>query len=574
MRKVGRLALIACLASIQLLVSALALPATAAPSQPKLVVLLVVDQFSYDYLNRFQDRLGQGGFRFLTDHGASFANCRYKQATTETAVGHSIISSGAYPWSTGVVANEWYDRARDRFRTAVTDDTYQLVGAPGNGVSCRAMAGTGLGDQLKLASNGRSRVIAISLKDRASLFLAGRMGSAALWWDLKSGNFVSSSLYGPSLPGWATAFNSNRYADRYFGKTWQRLLPEASYSASTRDDFTYEKALPGDGKVFPHVITGGAASPNEAFYTTFAMTPWANQMVADLAKEAIAQEGLGSHSDPDMLALSFSATDYLGHSFGPYSQEVEDMFLRLDQTLANLFGYIDQKVGMANCVIAVTGDHGVMPIPEFLKEKGVDAGRIDPKTFKQLLDQALDSRLGAEDWVTCFEPPNLYLNLNAIDKQKYRQPDVEALAAKQAHLVPGVGEVYTAFQFFGNQVPTGPSAEAVKLSYFWGRSGELYITPKQGYIWSSESGGTSHGGPYSYDSQVPLLLFGTSIRGGRYGEAASPADIAPTLAAILGINAPWLSEGRVLSEACSQVFGPPRPGNFQSVAAQSGGDAR
>ena len=223
----------------------------------------------------------------------------------------------------------------------------------------------------------------------------------------------------------------------------------------------------------------------------------------------------------------------------------------MDQSLAGLFQFLDQKVGLGNCVIVFSADHGVCPIPEFLKERGMEAGRIDPKQFKTSLDAALDAQLGPEDWIDSFEPPNLYLSLNAIDRQKYRQPDVEARADKIAHSITGVGEVYTAVQLFMNQLPNGPLVDAVRKSYYWGRSGELFVIPRPGYIFSSEATGTSTGSPYNYDTQVPLIIFGANVQPGRYGQASSPTDIAPTLSSLLGIEPPSLSEGRVLWEALS-----------------------
>ncbi len=535
---------------------------TAASSKPKLVVVLMADQFSYDYLSRYQDKFGQGGFRFLLEHGANFVNCKYKQANTETACGHSIVSTGAYPWATGIIGDSWFDRRKGKIIESVTDETQQLVGGNGPAGSTRALLGTTIGDELKLATNGRSKVLAVSLKDRASLFLAGRLANNAFWFDTKTGNFVSSTQYGHDLPSWAKAFNDQHLPDRYFGKPWQRFLPESQYNASTRDDYPYERAIPGDGRQFPHVITGGAASAGEAYYNAFEMTPWANQLVADFAREAIDRENLGDHQDADFLGVSFSAGDYLGHSFGPYSQEVEDLVLRLDQTLATFFQYLDQKVGLDRCMIVFTADHGCLAIPEWLKEKGVESGRIDPKSFKNIVNSALNSRLGADDWIEAFEPPNLYLNLDAIDKQKYRQPDVEALAAKIARSVPGVGDVYTAVQFFLNQLPSGPNAEAVRRNYYGARSGELYILTKPGFMFTGESSGTSHGSPYGYDSQVPLIMYGGGIHGGRFGADSSPADIAPTIAAILGIQMPSLCEGRVLNEAVGQDYGPFRSRSY------------
>ncbi|MBY0356679.1 MAG: alkaline phosphatase family protein [Candidatus Obscuribacterales bacterium] len=527
-------------------------------SQPKLVVLIMVDQLSFDYFARYQDKFGSGGFRLLQDNGANFLNCRYEQATTLTAVGHSIVSSGAYPWASGIVGNTWYDRRKEKEVDAVADESMQLVGSNGAGSSCKSLLGTTIGDELKLATNGRSKIISCSLKGRSALLMAGRTADGAYWWDDNTGNFVTSSQFG-QLGGWAKTFNDRHYADGYFGRTWQRLLSESSYSASTNDDYTYESMLKGDGRQFPHVLTGGGAAPGPQYYSTFAATPFANQMLADFVSEAVTNEGLGRHNDTDLLAVSFSSTDLVGHAFGPDSQEAEDTILRLDQTLAGLFKNLDTQVGLGRCLIVLTADHGVMPIPELLKERGMDAGRIDTKSFKSMLDAALDQKLGNEEWISSFQPPNLYLNLNAIDKQKYRQPDVEALAAKLCRSIPGVGEVYTAFQFFMNQLPSGPQVEAAKKSYFWGRSGELYVMPKPGYIFSSSATGTTHGSPYRYDSQVPLFLMGPMVRVGRFADHSSPADVAPTLAALLNITAPSQSEGRVLSECLAPVTGPNRP---------------
>lgn len=525
---------------------------------------MVVDQLAYDYLARYQDKFAAGGFRYLLEQGANFNNCAYQHASTKTACGHAIIASGSYPWANGIVGNEWYDRRKGKFVEATAEDGVQMLGAPGAAGSSRNMVGTTIGDEMKLATNGQSKVITASLKDRGALFLAGRMANSAFWWDSKSGYFVSSSQWAHDIPSWVKDFNAQHYSDKYFGKAWQRLLPEAQYTASSRDDYNFERPLPGDGRQFPHTITGGAAGPSLAYYNTFACTPWADQMLADFGRQAIEKENLGLHSNTDLLALSFSSLDYVGHAFGPYSQECEDMVLRLDQSLAGLFQYIDQRIGLNQCLLVLTADHGVCPIPESLKEKGLDAGRIDTKAFKNLLNTTLSARLGQEEWIEAFDPPNLYLNLNAIDKQKYRQPDVEALAAKVARSIPGVGDTFTAFQFFMNQLPSGPNTQAARKSYYGARSGELMVLSKPGYIFSNEPNGTTHGSPYSYDSHVPLIMCGGAIKAGRYGKECSPADIAPTIAAILGIQPPSLSEGRVLHEALGQVSGPPTPRNVAS----------
>lgn len=541
-------------------------PALAQASQsarPKLVLLIVADHFSYNYLSRYQDKLSSGGLRYLMEHGANYTNCRLSYATSQNACGQAAISTGANPWLSGIVADEWYVPKKNRVMSATADDTYHLVGASGQGASSMRLVGTTIGDQMKLATNGRSKVVACSLRDTSALMLAGVLANGAFWFDRTTGNFVTSSQYSVDLPAWAKAFNEQRYADKYNGKPWQRSLPETEYGASTRDDYPYEKAEAGWSKTFPHTISG----QGEAFYNAFAMTPWANQMTCDFAKEAIEKEFLGQHNEPDMLCLSLAAGDHLTQSFGPYSQEAEDLVLKMDQSLSSLFQVVDQKVGLNNTLIVFTAAHGTMPIPEFLKERRMNTGKIDPKTFKNLLDSALDSQIAPDDWIDEFSPPNVYLKLETLEKQKVRQADVEAVAAKLAKSIAGVGDVLCRHQLILNQVQSGGNAEAQRRSYYWNRSGELLIYPKPGYVFASETAGTGSGSPFAYDTQVPLILCGSSIRAGRFSQTVSPIDIAPTVTSILGIEAPSLCEGSGLSDAIGQVMGPPRPRTSAAPAA-------
>ncbi len=533
-------------------------PALAQASQsarPKLVLLIVADHFSYNYLSRYQDKLSSGGLRYLMEHGANYTNCRLSYATSQNACGQAAISSGANPWLSGIVADEWYVPKKNKVMSATADDTYHLVGGTGAGASSMRLVGTTIGDQMKLATNGRSKVISCSLRDTSALMLAGVLANGAFWFDRTSGSFVTSSQYSVDLPAWAKGFNDQRYADKYIGKPWQRSLPETEYGASTRDDYPYEKAVDGWTKQFPHVISG----QGEQFYNAFAMTPWANQMTCDFAKEAIEKEFLGQHNEPDMLCLSLAAGDHLNQVFGPYSQESEDLVLKMDQSLASLFQLVDQKVGLNNTLIVFTAAHGTMPIPEFLKERRMNTGKIDPKSFKTLLDSALDSQIAADDWIDEFSPPNVYLKLETLEKQKVRQADLEAVAAKLAKSIAGVGDVLCRHQLILNQVQSGGNAEAQRHSYYWNRSGELLIYPKPGYVFASENAGTASGSPFAYDTQIPLILCGSSIKAGRYSQTVSPIDIAPTVTSILGIEAPSLCEGSGLSDAVGQVMGPPRP---------------
>lgn len=557
--RITRLAALFILASVILACSPVSVLAQASQAaKPRLVLLIVADHFSYNYLSRYQDKLSSGGFRFLTEHGANFTNCRLQNATAQNAVGQAAISSGANPWLNGIVGDEWYYH-RAKTVSAVADDSARLVGANGPGASPHRLMATTIGDQMKLATNGRSKVISLSLRDSSAIILGGALANYALWFDTRTGGMVSSSQYGSDLPGWVKTFNDQHYADKYFGKPWQRSLPESEYTASTRDDYPHETMLQGDGRQFPHVITGGATAPGEAYYNRFVMTPFANQMIGDLARDAIEREYLGQHPETDLLAVSFSAGDYLNSAFGPYSQEAEDLVIKLDQTLSTLFQHVDRRVGLNNCLIVFTAAHSTLPIPEFLKERRLNAGRIDPKSFMTLLDSALDSRLGPDDWIEAFEPPNLYLNFEAMDKQKIRQPDLEGLAASLARTIAGIQEVVASHQLLLNQVPSSALTDAIRKSYYWKRSGELFVVPRPGFVFSSQTSGTASGSPYGYDTQVPLIMYGASVRGGRYTETVSPTDIAPTIAAVLGIEAPSLCEGSALSQALAQLHGPPAP---------------
>ena len=502
-----------------------ALAQSAQPSKPRLVVLLVANQFSYDYLNRFSDKFGPNGFRFLMADGANFTSCRFPQACTQTAVGQAVIATGSYPWSNGIVGNSWYDRHKNKLVTTLAVDDSKAVGVGGLGASVHSFVGTTIGDQLKLATSGNSKVFTVALNDQSAALMGGKFANNAFSWDTHNGMFVGAAQNGKELPAWASSFNEQRYADGYVGKI------------------------------------EGASTSNEMFYTSFARTTWADQMVADFAKSLIEHEGLGQHPSPDFLGVNFSSTE---NATGTSGRECENSVVELDLTIGNFIKFLDQKVGINNCLIVFTADRGSCASPELLRESG---GNIDSKSFVAQLNTLISARLGKEDWIEAFDPPNLYLNLAAIDRAKFRQPDVESLAAKMSHSISGTGEVYTAFQFFQNQVPNGPFADSIRKSYYWGRSGELFVMPKPGYSFSNN--GTTSGALFSYDSQVPLIICGPSIQTGRFRFAVSPADVAPTVASILEITPPAICEGRVLNEAMSQSFGPQHSHKLAAVDAQS-----
>jgi hypothetical protein len=501
-----------------------ALAQTPQSGKPRLVIFLVANQFSYDYLSRFSDKFSSNGFHFLTTDGANFTNCRFPQASTEGAVGQSVIATGSYPWSSGIVGNSWYDRRKNKSLAAgVSEDANRSSSVTNAGAGAHSLAGTTIGDQIKLASGGTGKVFTVAINEQSAVLLAGKFANDAFFWDTHNGTFTSALKPGKDLPSWAGSFNDQRYADGYVGKI------------------------------------EGASVSNESFYTSFAHTPWADQMVCDFAKSIIEHENLGQHNSADFVGVNFSASE------NGSSQDCENSIVELDLTLANFFKFLDQKIGLNNCLIVFTADRGTCASPEMLHEQG---GTIDCKSYVAQLSTLLSARLGKDDWIEAFDPPNLYLNLNAIDRAKFRQPDVEALAAKMARSITGTGEIYTAVQFFLNQLPSGPYEDAIRKSYYWGRSGELYIMPKPGYQFSSN--GITSGSYYTYDSQVPLIICGPTVQPGRFRFAASPADIAPTVASILEITPPAICEGRVLNEALGQAFGPSHPHKLSLIDDHSG----
>lgn len=513
----------------------------------RLVVGIVIDQFRYDYLIRFGELFGEGGFKRLIGNGALFTNANYIQVPTYTAVGHSIFMSGAPPAMSGIIGNEWFDRETGKRVTSVSDDSMKLLGGRegASGMSPINLTGSTVGDELKLASVGRSKVIGISLKDRSAILPAGKRPNAAYWYDNTTGNLVSSTYYFNDLPEWVKKFNREQRPDRFFGKRWEKLLPEEAYQSSTADDMNYEKGP--NGNKFPYIITGGEESPGPRFYNQFEYTPFANDYLVDFAKAAIENEKLGADDITDLLTISFSANDLIGHAYGPYSQEIEDVTLRTDRTIAEFLNYLDQKIGLDRTIIVLTGDHGVAPVAEQVRGLGY-GGRLEAKTLTDTIKGSLDKRFNNENWILSFVNGNVYLDEAVIDRRKLSPDEVERAACQAAMKMPGIAGCFTRSQIIAGELPDTKIARAVTNGFYAPRNGNLVIVP-QPFFFFGEGLGTTHGTPYSYDTHVPIIISASGIVPGAYLNVCSPADIAPTLAALLRIEAPSNSVGRILIEA-------------------------
>jgi arylsulfatase A-like enzyme len=494
------------------------------PARPKLVVGIVIDQFRYDYLERFGDLFGQGGFRRLMEEGAVFSDAHYLHSTTVTAVGHSTFMTGSIPAQHGIIANQWFDRETGKSVTSVSD---------GAEASPRRLIGSTVGDELKLSNSGASHVVSVSMKDRSAILMAGHHPDGAYWFDSKTGRFVTSSYYMPAPPAWLDRFNSSDPAQAYLGKVWKPLRPAKDYVRSGVDDSPYE--VP-ERHTFPYTV---------ATFSDFLESPFSNELLGKLAKAAIENEKLGTHSATDLLLVSFSDNDEIGHEYGPYSHEVEDATLRTDLVLADLFDYLDRRVGRDNYVVALTADHGVAPIPE-----AVGGGRFTEGDVTAAVTTALTKRFGEEKWVRAYESENVYLDPVAAERRRVSVAEVSRVAADAVRTLPQIAAAYTADDFESGRISEDTISQRVARSYYRGRTGDVLVIPKPYFTASKKSSG--HGSPYSYDTNVPVILWGSWFVPGRYTSAVSPADIAPTLSSILRITRPSTAVGRTLSEAIRQ----------------------
>jgi predicted AlkP superfamily pyrophosphatase or phosphodiesterase len=531
-----------------------------APAKPKLVVLLVVDQMRADYVDKFLPQW-TGGLKRLVDEGAWFRDAAYPYAATETCVGHATISTGAFPATHGMVANAWWDRKEQKMLTCTADPdpSVKNIGyagaAPKGADTAWRMQIPSFAEELKFQTSGATRIVSFSLKARAALTMAGHKADAATWFD--SGAWVTSSPYGTQPFIEEQAKSHPAKAD--FGKTWSPSLPETAYWYGEKG----LGAVPPDGwgLTFPHPLRGktGVGEPDSAFYDQWASSPYADTALTELAEKAVDVLKLGHSTGTDFLAVSYSSVDLVGHEFGPRSREIQDILVRLDKDLGNLFAHLDQKVGRGNYVVALSADHGVVPIPEDMQSTGADAGVLHLPEVQDRIEKALESFNYAKPAVARIAGSDIYFAPGVYEKL---QSDSNAMKAvlEAIRTAPGVAAVYRAEELRDRPATQSPALRAFANSYFPGRSGDLFILPKPYWLLDGtplgkpRSYGTGHGVPYNYDQHVPVLLMGFGIQPGQYFQPITPADIAPTFAALCGIT---LSsrDGHPLAEALKK----PRP---------------
>jgi arylsulfatase A-like enzyme len=503
------------LLSVLLLTACLVLSAL---RKPKLIVAIVIDQFRYDLLLRYRSEY-HGGFEQLLTKGAVFTNAKYIHFPTVTGVGHSTFLSGALPSVSGVVGNDWFDREENKHVTCVSDTTTKVVGGAGSeGASPHRMLVSTVGDELKMMVGRKSHVIGISLKDRSAILPAGHMADAAYWFDLKSGNFVTSSYYMSDLPGWAKDFNHSRPSDKFRGTTWQG------------------HAMPQDLKEY---YGDSTTSPFES-------SPYGNEVMEQFVERALSAEQLGKHEATDILAVSYSSNDKVGHDYGTYSAEEHDVTVKTDEFSARLFHALDQQVGLGNVLIVLTGDHGVAPSEEEDQANRMPGGRILPSLLKRTIQEALAKKYGAGEWVAGSWDLSVYLQHELIRTKNLDPAEVRRVAADALMSLPHVARAYTREQLLSGTGVSDPDGRRMMQSYNLRRGPDIELLPDP--FWVVTDKASSHGTTYSYDSHVPVVFMGPGIRPGRYDVNIAVNDVAPTLATILEVETPSGSIGRVLTE--------------------------
>jgi arylsulfatase A-like enzyme len=517
---------------------------------PKLLVGIMVDQMRPDYLTRFHDQFGPDGFNRLLREGFQCRNTHYNYIPTVTGPGHSSVYTGTTPRYHGIVGNSWYDR-RLRHDVYCTDDTtVQLVGAAkGMGVSARNQLSTTLGDELKMTYGGRSKVLSLSLKDRASALPAGHMADGAYWLDVNTGNFISSTYYVPTLPAWVQEFNAQKKADAYRQQTWQPLKPASAYLNSLPDSNRYERVFKGKtAATFPYDLSK-IASLNPPAYESMYTSPFGDNLLTDLALAALKNTDLGRDDVPDLLAVSYSSPDAVGHTFGPLSKEENDLYLRLDLEIARLLQALDQTVGKGNYTIFLTADHGASEVTRYLADHQLPVGSYDRRATYQAAGTYLAAQLGPGQWLEKESNNTYFFSRPLLAQHKIELAHAQQVLAEFLRDQPGIAQVNTTTQLLNGGYTTGLEARLVAGLYY-PRFGDVRYELLPG--WTGDIGvGASHGTGYAYDSHVPLLWFGAGIPAGVSYAPHTITDIAPTAAMILNSKLPSACTGQPIVEVLS-----------------------
>lgn len=514
-----------------------------AQEKPKLVVGIIVDQMRQEYLYRFQDRYGDGGFKRLIGDGFMFKNAHFNYVPTYTGPGHASVYTGSTPAIHGIIANDWYDKVSKSSMYCAFDDTKNTIGSDSDKgkMSPHNLFSTTITDELRLSTQMRSKVVGLSIKDRGAIFPAGHTGSA-YWYDNTNGKFITSDYYGQELPKWMADFNKKKLADHYLKQTWNTLEDISTYVASRPDMSSFEGKVNKKDPVFPYDL-----SLTKNAYWALPATPFGNDILLAAALAALEGEELGTDENTDFLAISFSSTDYVGHNFGPNSVEVEDTYMRLDRNLETLLKALDQKVGVGNYTVFLTADHAVADVPGFLKSRKIPVGNAKLDVVKAL-KKGLSAKYGQGDWVENNSNLQVFLNHKEISDKGLNLHDVQNTAANLLLDLEGVAESYPAYLIHSLDYAAAGLKGLLTRGYNQKRSGDILYSLKPGWLQGDRVTGTTHGSGFTYDTHVPMLWYGAGIPKGSSVLYHPITDIAPTISMMLEIKLPNGATGQPLSE--------------------------
>ena len=548
------------------LLAALSFSAHAA-ERPRLVLQITVDQLRGDLPTRYYERLGEGGFRYLWEHGVVYRNAHHAHANTETIVGHATLATGAHPSGHGMIGNLWFDREKGFTTYNVEDDRYRLLtagadvdedaeidptqrAARSEGRSPAAILVTTFADELRSSNSGQSKVIGVSVKDRGAISMAGHSGTA-YWFSKSSGGFVTSTYYLDSYPDWVQAINDTQPAAQFANTAWQLLHEQDSYMFGDSDDRDWETDVAGFGRTFPHSF-GDGSSPY--FTTWLTLSPAGDELVLDFAKQALVAEQLGEDDVTDYLSISFSSTDYVGHVFGPSSLEAEDNILRLDATLAELFAFIDDEVGLDKTLIVLSADHGAPDTPGYLNSLSIPAGYVDPESWdRETAISRIKSRFDIKgDLIEAYDHPYLYFSADIKNDTRIDQSELEAAVVAKLMKFPGVSLAVSSSALRRGGLPDNELYRAVVRNFHPKRSGDVFLVFEPNWFINDFDGlvvASTHGSPWNYDTYVPIVFAGHGLAPQSIDRRVHTVDIAATLSSYLGIKAPSGSVGKPLKEA-------------------------
>jgi predicted AlkP superfamily pyrophosphatase or phosphodiesterase len=520
---------------------------------PNLIVLVAIDQMRADYIDRFRQQWTRGLHRLIAQ-GAWFRQTNYPYWNTVTCAGHSTIGTGTIPAVHGMILNSWWDRATRREIKCVDDESASIVSygraVPTVGESLAALKTTTLADELRAQLSPAGRVIGFSLKARSVITLSGRRPAAVAWFD-DLGTWVTSTAFSKGPVPEVADFIARNPIERDFGRGWDRALPKDAYLFE--DPAIGPQPAKRMSSALPHLLTGGGGSqPDGTFYDQWQTSPMIDDYMGRMAIDVAERLRIGKTSSTDMIALSFSALDKVGHDYGPHSHEVQDVLVRLDRTLGDLFTALDRLVGPEHYTVALSADHGVAPFPERSIAEGIDAGRVTPPALVAQVDKIVADALGPGKWIDRFIHSDFYLAPGAYQKLVAQPALLEQVRAGMRAL-PGILRVYTRDELAANRFDDDPIGRNLAHSFYAPRSGDLIIAVRP--YWIVQTTGTTHGTNYAYDAHVPLILMGKGIVRGEYLSPAEPADIAPTLAFLAGVTLPNV-RGRVLAEALAPSSAP------------------